>query len=148
MVLRSAPTPEGLMAFIQEYRLKFDQESIDAFKAYVTHPSNSSFAQNAMISLNNGINNKISVATLGASGGVSGILAAFVFLFPNTYLYLYFFVPVKAKWLGIAYFGYELYAGIMNTEGDNIAHWAHLGGALVGLLLVLTWNKTNRKTLY
>jgi membrane associated rhomboid family serine protease len=148
LVLRSAPTPDGIMAFIQQYRLRFSSESIGAFKAYINNPNDGILQRGAISALNNGVNEIISTATLGASGGVSGILAAFIFLYPNTYLYLYFFVPVKAKWLGIAYFGYELYAGIVNSDTDNIAHWAHLGGALVGLLLVLTWNKTNRKTLY
>lgn len=148
LTLKASPSPEKLLAFIQQYNLRFDAESIENFKAYVADPSNNVNMRSAITSLNYGVNNIISQATLGASGGVSGILAAFVYLFPNTYLYLYFFVPVKAKWLGIAYFAYELYGGIANVEGDNIAHWAHLGGAIVGLLLVLTWNKTNKKTFY
>jgi membrane associated rhomboid family serine protease len=86
--------------------------------------------------------------TVGASGAVFGILAAFIYLFPNTYIYLYFFVPVKAKWLGLFYFAYELFYGIQNSAGDNVARWAHIGGALVGFLLVYTWNKTNKQTFY
>ncbi len=148
VLLKAAPSPERLLAYIQQYKLRFDAESIETFKTYVSDPSNNVNMRSALTSLNNGVNSIISTATLGASGGVSGILAGFVYLFPNTYLYLYFFVPVKAKWLGIAYFAYELYGGIVNVEGDNIAHWAHLGGAIVGLLLVLTWNKTNKKTFY
>ncbi|MDB5211104.1 MAG: rhomboid family intrarane serine protease, partial [Sediminibacterium sp.] len=42
----------------------------------------------------------------------------------------------------------ELYEGIQNSAGDNVAHWAHIGGAVVGLLIVMTWNKTNKKTFY
>jgi membrane associated rhomboid family serine protease len=87
-------------------------------------------------------------ATLGASGAVFGCLAAFGFLFPNTLIYLYFFIPLKAKWFVIGYALIELFAGIRNSAGDNIAHFAHLGGALVGLILVYTWNKRNRKTFY
>jgi membrane associated rhomboid family serine protease len=87
-------------------------------------------------------------ATLGASGAVFGILAAFVYLFPNTYIYLYFLVPIKAKWLGIGYFTWELFFAIRNSAGDNIARWAHVGGAIVGLIIVMTWNKKNKKNLY
>jgi membrane associated rhomboid family serine protease len=87
-------------------------------------------------------------ATLGASGSVFGCLAAFGYLFPNSLIYLYFFLPVKAKWFVIAYAAMELFAGVRNSAGDNVAHWAHLGGALVGILLVLYWNKTNRRTFY
>jgi membrane associated rhomboid family serine protease len=87
-------------------------------------------------------------ATLGASGAVFGCLTAFGYLFPNTYLYLYFFVPVKAKWCVIGYIAIELYSTLQNSAGDNVAHLAHLGGALFGFLLVWTWNKKNRRTFY
>jgi len=90
----------------------------------------------------------LNTATIGASGAVFGLLAAFVYLFPNTYIYLYFLVPVKAKWMGIGYFAYELYYAVQNSGGDNVARWAHVGGAIVGLLIVMTWNKKNRKTFY
>jgi len=87
-------------------------------------------------------------ATLGASGAVFGCLAAFGYLFPNTYIYLYFFIPVKAKWFVIFYAAFELYTAVANSAGDNVAHVAHLGGALVGFLMVYFWNKTNKKTFY
>jgi membrane associated rhomboid family serine protease len=93
-------------------------------------------------------NQIINTATVGASGAVFGILAAFVYLFPNTYIYLYFFVPVKAKWVGLIYFGFEVFSAVQNAAGDNVARWAHVGGALVGLIIVITWNKTNKKTFY
>lgn len=91
---------------------------------------------------------RIDEATLGASGAVFGCLAAFGFLFPNTYIYLYFFIPLKAKWFVIIYAGLELTQAIQNSAGDNVAHVAHLGGALVGLLLVWFWNKSNRRNFY
>jgi len=86
-------------------------------------------------------NKTIGTATLGASGAVFGILIAFVYLFPNTYIYIYFLFPVKAKWLGIVYFAFELYKGIENSAGDNVARWAHVGGALIGFILVYIWKK-------
>jgi hypothetical protein len=87
----------------------------------------------------------VDVATLGASGAVFGILIAFVYLFPNTYIYIYFFIPMKAKWLGILYFSYELFFALKNSAGDNIARWAHVGGALVGFVLVYLWKRNQRK---
>lgn len=90
----------------------------------------------------------LNTATIGASGAVFGILAAFVYLFPNTYIYIYFLFPIKAKWLGILYFSYELFFAVQNSAGDNVARWAHVGGALVGLLIVFTWNRGNRKRFY
>ncbi len=149
LMFKSSPSPQALMAFFNHYGSQIaNQATIDAFNSYLGNPTNEVLTSNAILALNSEVNNMISQPTLGASGAIAGILAAFVYLFPNTYLYLYFFVPVKAKWLGLAYFAYELYAGIMNNAGDNIAHWAHLGGAVVGLFLVYTWNRTNRKRFY
>lgn len=91
---------------------------------------------------------KLNEATIGASGAVFGCLAAFGYLFPNTYIYLYFFLPLKAKWFVLLYAGFELSMAINNSAGDDIAHVAHLGGALVGFLLVYFWNKKNRQTFY
>lgn len=93
-------------------------------------------------------NFKVNIATVGASGAVFGCLAAFGYLFPNSLIYVYFFLPIKAKWFVIIYAGIELWLGVQNSAGDNVAHWAHLGGALVGFLLVLYWNKRNRRNFY
>ncbi len=94
------------------------------------------------------VTSRIDEPTLGASGAVFGCLAAFGFLFPNTYIYLYFFLPLKAKWFVLIYAGLELMQAIQNSAGDNVAHVAHLGGALVGILLVWFWNKNNRRKIY
>ncbi len=91
---------------------------------------------------------KINTATVGASGAVFGCLAAFGYLFPNSLIYLYFFIPIKAKWFVLMYAAMEFFMGVRNSAGDNVAHWAHLGGALVGFLLVLYWNKTKRRRFY
>ena len=87
-------------------------------------------------------------ATVGASGAVFGCLAAFGYLFPNSLIYLYFFVPIKAKWMVLGYAALELFSGVRASAGDNVAHWAHLGGGLVGLLLVIYWNRNNRRNFY
>lgn len=91
---------------------------------------------------------QVNEATLGASGAIFGCLAAFGYLFPNSLIYLYFFVPMKAKWFVLIYAGMELFLGVRNSAGDNVAHWAHLGGALVGLILVIYWNRKNRRHFY
>lgn len=80
--------------------------------------------------------------TIGASGICFGLLAAFGLMFPNTYVYFYFLVPIKTKWFVIGYIVIELFSGIIGTS-DGIAHFAHLGGALFGLILVLLWKKKN-----
>ena len=80
---------------------------------------------------------------LGASGAVFGILLAFGMLFPNTLLYIYFAIPVKAKYFVIIYGIMELYAGISNNPADNVAHFAHLGGMLFGFIILKYWQKNN-----
>lgn len=86
---------------------------------------------------------------LGASGAIMGVFVGFGYLFPNTELYFMFIpIPIKAKWAVIGFAAIDLFGGVANFSGDNIAHFAHLGGAITGFILVLIWNKTNRKTFY
>nr|HPN59315.1 rhomboid family intramembrane serine protease [Chitinophagaceae bacterium] len=91
---------------------------------------------------------KVNVATLGASGAVFGCLAAFGYLYPNSIIMINFLLPMKAKWLVLIYAGMELFLAFRNSAGDTVAHFAHLGGALTGFLLVYFWNKRNRRTFY
>lgn len=88
----------------------------------------------------------ISVPVVGASGAVYGVLVGFGYLFPNTQLMLLFPpIPIKAKWLVIIMVGIALFNSIQSNPGDNIAHLAHLGGAVVGFIIVLFWQKNKRK---
>ncbi len=80
------------------------------------------------------------MTTVGASGAVYGILLAFGMMFPNSLIYLYFAIPIKAKWFVIAYAAIELFSGLA-MPGDHVAHFAHLGGMLFGLILILVWRK-------
>lgn len=90
----------------------------------------------------------IGVPVVGASGAVYGLLAAFAYLFPNTQLMLLFPpIPVKAKWLVLFLVGIALFNSVRSQPGDNIAHLAHLGGALVGFIIVLIW-KQDKKNFY
>ena len=76
--------------------------------------------------------------TVGASGGLFGLLLAFAMIFPNRIILLFFVIPMKAKWLVLLYGILELYQGatIMNS---GVAHFAHLGGMLGGLLTLRYW---------
>ena len=83
--------------------------------------------------------------TIGASGAVFGILLAFGWLFPDVPMYLFFIpIPIKARWMVIGYAVIELFAGFSPLPGDNIAHFAHLGGMLFGLLPLLWWTYKDR----
>jgi membrane associated rhomboid family serine protease len=83
------------------------------------------------------------LTTVGASGAIYGLLLAFGMMFPNSMIYLYFFMPIKAKWFVIGYAVIELLNGL-GASGDHVAHFAHLGGMLVGLIIILIWKKKGR----
>jgi membrane associated rhomboid family serine protease len=87
------------------------------------------------------------IPMVGASGAIFGILIAFGMIYPNvelTVLLGFFPVPMKAKWFVILYGAFTLYMGIANNPGDNVAHFAHLGGMLVGFFLVRYWEKKHQ----
>jgi membrane associated rhomboid family serine protease len=77
---------------------------------------------------------------VGASGAVFGILLAFGMTFPNSLIYVYFAIPIKAKYFVMIYGAIELFSGVMDT-GSNIAHFAHLGGMIFGYFVLLYWKK-------
>ena len=79
---------------------------------------------------------------LGASGSVFGLLLGFGMLFPNTQLMLLFPpIPIKAKYFVIGYGAIELMMAFNNSPGDNVAHFAHLGGMLIGYILIKKWQR-------
>ena len=83
---------------------------------------------------------------LGASGALFGILFAFAYLFPNTELMLLFFpFPIKAKYFVFFYGLYELFRGVHRTPGDNVAHFAHLGGLLIGFIVLKFWERERER---
>ena len=96
---------------------------------------------NPSIPLSKRLTQLIITPTVGASGAVFGLLLAFGMLFPNALLYLYFAIPIKAKYFVIGYGILELYAGISNNPADNVAHFAHLGGMIFGYFLIKYWKK-------
>jgi membrane associated rhomboid family serine protease len=86
---------------------------------------------------------------LGASGAIFGILVGFAMLFPNLEMLIMFIpVPIKAKYVVIGYIAIELFSGIGRFGGDNVAHFAHLGGALFGFLLIKLWGVKRPNNFY
>jgi len=80
--------------------------------------------------------------TIGASGAIFGILLAFGMIFPNTELFIMFIpIPVKAKYVVIGYGLIELFSAAYNRPGDNVAHYAHLGGMVFGFFLIMYWRR-------
>jgi membrane associated rhomboid family serine protease len=80
------------------------------------------------------------IPTIGASGAVYGILMGFGMTFPNQYIYIYFLLPLKAKYLVAIFGAMELWSGLSNS-GSSIAHFAHLGGMVFGFFLIRYWRR-------
>lgn len=87
-------------------------------------------------------------AAIGASGAVMGLLAAFAFTFPNVEFYILPIpFPIKAKYLAAVYAAIDIFGGF-SGGGDNVAHFAHLGGLAMGFILAIIWNKSDKKMRY
>ena len=85
------------------------------------------------------------IPTVGASGCIYGVIIAFAMIFPEARLTLIFPpVTLSAKWMAIIFIGIELFTGVIGTQA-GVAHFAHLGGALVGFLLIWWWYKRRPK---
>jgi len=90
----------------------------------------------------NQLNYLYNIPVVGASGALFGLLGACYVLFPNTQLILLFPpIPIKLKYFVTFYGLFELYMGVSSHPGDNVAHFAHLGGLIAGILIVKSWNK-------
>lgn len=141
------PTFVEYAQFIRHQHL----DGIDAFKEiqnfWAKVPDCSDCASKSFEFINQAYMLRINEPTIGASGAVFGLLFAFGYLFPNTLLYLYFAVPVKAKWFVAGYALIELFSGVENSAGDNVAHFAHLGGMLFAFILLRIW-KSRRSSDY
>lgn len=127
LTLESGMSPEAVQAVIEQ-----------GSKAL---QSNMNFVDPAMASLNLVLNS----STVGASGAVYAILLGFGMLFPNQQMFIFPLpVPIKAKYFVMGYALIELYSGLANSAGDNVAHFAHLGGMIFGFFLIMYWRKKNR----
>lgn len=146
---KTNPTLNNFVDIYRRYQLnEIFPNSPQLLTQWRTNPESSEYSQVAIDIFSRYTQISFSAPTVGASGAVFGILAAFGYTFPNSLIYLYFFFPMKAKWFVIMYAAIELFSGIQNSAGDNVAHFAHLGGAVVGLIMVYIWNKADRRNFY
>lgn len=137
-----APSPEKLVEFAN--RFVFDADLKNDFYSTAFHWSQSisasTYIDHAKMLIFNQYIDYISIPTVGASGAVYGVLLGFGMLFPNTIIMLIFPpIPMKAKWFVLIFGLMELYYGFKQS-GDDVAHFAHLGGMLFGYLIIKYWN--------
>lgn len=143
---RLNPSIDGFYHLANKYPLHYTPEFLNHFvNEWYNNPGSAQYINGSVDILYSYLNE----ATVGASGAVFGVLFAFGYLFPNSELMLLFPpIPIKAKWLVGIYALFELYAGIQNSAGDNIAHFAHLGGMLFAFILLRIWNNKLRNRFY
>jgi len=141
-VYNNSPTPDAFVNILQShFKGLYNPDKVQIFISnWNVNPSANDYIQQSSVILDNFTQSKINMPTLGASGAVFGILAAFGMIFPNTILYINLILPLKAKWVVLIYGAIELYLG-MSGKQVSVAHFAHLGGALFGVLLLLYWRK-------
>lgn len=121
------------------------QWAVQAFEVYQITGSATNDISTIMALNNPTINGIYGGPMVGASGAIFGLLVAFAVLYPNLEMYIMFIpMPIKAKYIIPVYIVIELTLGVAKIQGDSIAHFAHLGGALIGFILVKLWrNKSN-----
>ena len=135
------PSPESFRKLVLNNSSEYYNQLYDFIDSYEQNPSSSN--DNLSIAYANDLLKvKSDVPMVGASGAVFGILLAFAMLFPNMELMLLFLpIPVKAKYVVLVYGIYELWSEINRMPGDNVAHFAHLGGMLIGYLILKYWKR-------
>lgn len=143
-----APSPDRFSGFVMQHA-EFAYPQLQRFiDRYYDDPNNASLISQSKSNVEQLIYLEENKPLVGASGAIFGILIAFGMLFPNTELFLLFFpFPIKAKYFVLFYGLYELWTGFQRAPGDNVAHFAHLGGMLFGFILIKLW-KDKRSTFY
>ena len=150
----SDPTMQSLNSLVNNHRFQINQFSGDiwlAFSSFQADVNQLSRNPDNYAALQRSIEFVADYKThflnqpnvIGASGAVFGILLAFGMTFPNAIIYLYFAIPVKAKYFVIFYGLLELYLGFARTS-SNVAHFAHLGGMIFGYFLIMYWRQKDK----
>ena len=142
----NTPTPELFSSIINDALGRPAAWVYEFADKWADNPDSVEYAKRGVEIAHQAITASINGVTIGASGAVFGILLAFGMLFPNTELMLLFPpIPIKAKYFVIGYGAIELYSGFQHSAGDNVAHFAHLGGMLFGFILIKYWHKHSNR---
>jgi membrane associated rhomboid family serine protease len=135
--------------FVKHNGLSDNPNFADMVNFWSAHSDCGNCVSESVVRLNSYYSSFTDASMVGASGAVFGILFAFAYLFPNTELFLMFIpVPIKAKWAVAGYIAIELFSGFGKFSGDNVAHFAHLGGVLFAFILLRIWRKNVRNDFY
>jgi membrane associated rhomboid family serine protease len=137
------PTPENYSAFFWDYGRDVYPQIVDWIDGeFRENPSNPVYIEQAKDSVVTLFGRVMDSSMVGASGALYGIMMAFAMLFPNTEIRPFpIYIPIKAKYVVAVYAVMAYFAMVRNTPGDNVAHVAHLGGLMVGFIIIKIWQK-------
>lgn len=145
-VFKESPDPHLLADFVKNQLGRPAGWVWEVIDNWINNPTSPEYIEAGKQMFQRIIDLKVNVPMIGASGAIFGILLAFGMLFPNTELYLMFIpIPIKAKYFVLGYGALEVFLGLQNSAGDNVAHFAHLGGMLFGFILLKYWSKKSNK---
>lgn len=142
-----SPSYLAFIEIINKYSVgSITSQASDFAQQWFYKPDDPSFVPQAKEFVQFIVSTNLQIPTVGASGAVFGLLIAFAMVFPNVELMLIFLpIPIKAKYFVPVYALLELFFGVAGFKWDNVAHFAHLGGALFGFLLVMWWKRNQFK---
>lgn len=142
VAFQNNPDPESFNKLVIENRGFFQRAVFDFVDDYSRNPEDPNKISQAKQTLEAIVDIQANVPMVGASGALFGVLIAFAMLFPNTQLFLLFPpMPIKAKYMVLFYSLYTVYNVLVNNPMDNVAHFAHLSGLVIGAVLVYYWKK-------
>lgn len=140
------PNPDDFSRFVSSHATRFYGNFYDIIDDFEKNPQSESLKIETKEIVSAVYDRYSNIPMVGASGAIFGLLMAFALLFPNTELFLLFFpFPIKAKYFVGFYLLYEIYQEFNRAPGDNVAHLAHLAGALIAFIMIRLWRRDRTK---
>jgi len=142
------PSPDLFVQFMRDHAEGFYSHNLEFIKSFSEQPLSTEYIEESKGFVQSLYTARINTPMVGASGAIFGILMGFGMLFPNTVIMpLFPPIPMKAKYFVGIYGIIELYAGVHRVQGDNVAHFAHIGGMIFAFILIQLW-KNDRQDFY
>lgn len=140
------PDPHDFDVLVSEHFLPYYNNNSGFIEQYIENPDNQRYEREARIFVQDALTRSINIPMVGASGAIFGILLAAGLLFPQRRIMLLIPpIPMRARILVILYGAYTVYAAFQRAPTDNVAHFAHLGGMVVGFILLKIWDEDSKR---
>lgn len=142
------PTPEGFYSFLRDHFPEFRASTglVSLAENFDDKPDSEQLKQITVSQVRDLTALIRDGGMLGASGAIFGLLMAAGLLFPNTQVMLLIPpIPIKIKYMALILGSLAIFGALHKTPGDNVAHFAHLGGMVVGIIIIKIWNRDRTK---